>query len=414
MRRKGRYLRFLPLMLLLTSFGNVYAGTTLEEADSDSLYLGALKAISEKRHDEAKAILSNLIEKIPQHAGAWLELAMLQCELGNKAEADRLFLKMKQSLPLSEDQVQKLDILQPKECKVRSRKKHMSLSLEVGYDTNVNQGASNPTFIFGSGTEQKELVLLPEYQPKADRFATLSANISTELAKEGTLGFAQVRARSYDAMTSYNTLALAAGLEHPWKWRDYSVKGTAMASILTLGGTLYQKQEVAQLRLMLPTMQASPWRFSTIAAYTNVQYPTLRNFDGHTWELRGLASYEAEKFQLQAGVAYLADRAHANRLGGHRDGYYGNLTLRRQLSQRSELELGWSQQLWQSEGIYSPNLIDVARRQRIQTLKAAMNWYVTNNQALQLEFRATNNKENISILQYNSKTLQLSWQWQNF
>ncbi|PXX38798.1 tetratricopeptide repeat protein [Undibacterium pigrum] len=414
MKKQSKYMRILPLMLLLLFIGKTHAGTNTEETDSDSLYLGALKAISEKRHDEAKAILSNLIEKIPQHAGAWLELAMLQCELGNKPEADRLFLKMKQSLPLTEEQLQKLDILQPKECLVRSAAKHISVSMEVGYDTNVNQGASNPSFIFGSGSEQKELILLPEYQPKADRFATLSANISTELAKDGTLGFAQVRARSYDTLTSYNTLAFAAGLERPWKWRDYSIKGTAMASILSLGGTLYQKQEIAQLRLTPPAKQSSPWRFSTIAAYTHVEYPTLRNFDGHTWELRGLASYEAEKFQLQGSIAYLADRAHANRLSGHREGYYGNLNLRRQLSQRTEMELGWSQQIWQSEEIYSPGLIDVARRQQTQTLRTAVNWYVTNNHALQLEFRATNNKENISILQYNSKTLQLSWQWQNF
>ncbi|MFZ6745780.1 tetratricopeptide repeat protein [Undibacterium sp. JH2W] len=414
MKIERKHLRFLPLLLLLASFAHVRAETSAEQIDSENLYMGALKAISEKRHDEAKAMLANLIEKIPQHAGAWLELAMLQCELGNKAEADRLFAKMKQSLPLSEDQIHKLDLLQPKECHIKPPEKHISVSLEVGYDTNVNQGASNPNFMLGSGATQQEIVLLPEYQPKADRYAAIAVNMSKDLSREGTQGFTQLRVRSYDTLTSYNTMALALGIEHPWKWRDFGLKGTAMASALTLGGKLYQKQEIAQLRLTPAINPSSPWRFSTIAAYTNVQYPTLANFDGHTWELRSLASYEAEKFMLQGGLAYLADRAHADRQGGHREGYYANLNVRRQLLQQTELELGWTQQLWRSAAIYSPNLIDVARRQEIQTLKAALNWYVTNNQAIQLEFRMTNNRENISILQYNGKTVQLNWQWQNF
>ena len=421
MKAYATLVKALPVLVLLALSGlngNTWAQTGNDaenEAGNESLYLDALRAISEKRHDEAKLMLNNLIEKMPQHAGAWLELAMLQCELGDKAGADQLLLKMKKSLPLSEEQLQKLELWKPQNCVARTAPKHISVSVDVGYDSNVNQGASNPFFTLGSGADQLQLQLLPEYQPKADRFATLSATISQELSKDGTVGFAQTRLRAYNSLTSFNTMAIAAGVEKPWNWRDYNLRGTSLLSMLTLGGKLYQKQEIVQLRLTPPTTQASPWRFSTVAAFTNVQYPTLGNFDAHTWELRGLLSYEAEKFQLQGSLAYLADRAHADRQGGHRQGYYGNINLRRQLSQRSELELGWSQQHWQSADPYSPILsIDIARRQNIQALRAAVNWYMNDRQTLQLELRSTNNKENISILEYNSKTLQLSWQWQNF
>jgi hypothetical protein len=413
MRMMHRIARQLPLLMLLLIFGNTVAKAD-NEAESENLYLEALKAISEKRNDDAKAMLSTLIEKKPLHAGAWLDLAMLQCKLGNKEEADKVLLKMKQNLPLSEEQLYKLELWQPKSCIPATPEKRIAIAVEAGYDTNVNQGASNPFFTFGSGTEQITLQLLPEYQPKADRFAGLSGNISQEINNNGTIGFAQARLRSYDSLSAYNTLALALGVEKPWKWRDYGIRGTALVSALSLGGTLYQKQEIVQLRLSPAVSQGSSWRFSTMAGFTNVQYPTLGNFDAHTWELRGLLSYETQKYQLQAGLAAMADRAHADRQGGHRTGYYGNLNLRRQLSQQSELELGWSKQIWQSAEIYSPNLIDVARRQDLQLVKAGLNWYFTDKQSLQLEFRAINNKENISILQYNSKSVQLSWQWQNF
>ena len=385
-----------------------------DNTDNENLYIEALKAISEKRHDEAKDLLNKLIGKLPQHGGALMDLAMLHCELGNKAEADRIFHDMKASFQLSEDQLHELDLLQSKKCLPRAPQTRIAVSFDFGYDTNVNQGASNPDFILGSGTQQLELRLLPEYQPKADRYATLTANGTREFSNNGLVGFTQLRLRAYDTLTAFNTMAAAAGLEQAWNWRDYGFRGTGLLSALTLGGQLYQKQEIAQLRLTPPAKSDSPWRFSTVAGFTNVQYPTLSNFDAHTWELRGMLSYEAEKFLLQGSIAYLADRAHSDRQGGHRQGYYANLNLRRQLFQRHELELGWSQQLWQSADIYSPTLIDVARRQDTQMFKAALNWAMTDKQTLQLEFRATNNRENISILQYNGKSLQLSWQWQNF
>ncbi|MCH8621927.1 tetratricopeptide repeat protein [Undibacterium sp. TS12] len=412
MRSKQNLKYILPLLALLL-LGSAPARAENAE-EGEALYIGALKAISEKRHDDAKAMLATLIEKTPQHGGAWLELAMLQCELGNKAEADKLFQRMKQSLPLSPDELRKLELLQPKECNVRAPEKHVSVSMEFGYDTNVNQGASNPFFTLGSGTEQQQLQLLPEYQPKSDRYASLSANISRELARDGTTGFAQLRVRAYDALTSFNTMAAAAGLEHTWYADEYSVKGTGLISMLTLGGHLYQKQEIFQLRLGVPSPKGSPWHFGAITGLTVVQYPTLSNFDAHTVELRGLASYESEKFLLQGSLAYMADRAHSDRQGGNREGYYGNLNFKRQLYDRTELDLGWSHQIWQSAQIYSPTLINVARRQNIQTIRAALNWYINDRQTLQLEIRKIRNRENISILEYNGKTLQLSWQWQNF
>ncbi|MFZ6722082.1 tetratricopeptide repeat protein [Undibacterium sp. Ji49W] len=411
--RGFKLLRQLPLCMLIALLTQQVARAD-DGTENDALYIDALKAISEKRHDDAKIMLGKLIEKMPQHGGALLDLAMLQCELGNKEEADRLFQTMKASLPLSGEQLHKLELLQPKNCIPRNPDRKFAVTLEAGYDSNVNQGASNPNFILGSGAQQIELQLLPEYQPKADRFATVSANASQEFGKTGTLGYTQVRLRNYESLSAFNTAALAVGLEQPWNWQDYNFRATGLFSLLTLGGQLYQKQEIVQLRLTPPVRESSPWRFGTIVSYSNVQYPTLSNFDAHTWELRGLLSYETEKFLLQGGLAFLADRAHADRQGGHRQGYYSFLNLRRQLSQRYELELGWNRQLWQSQSIYSPNLIEVARSQDTQTLKAALSWVMADRQTLQLEFRATNNKENISILQYNGKTLQLSWQWQNF
>jgi hypothetical protein len=36
------------------------------------------------------------------------------------------------------------------------------------------------------------------------------------------------------------------------------------------------------------------------------------------------------------------------------------------------------------------------------------------HQSLNLEARAVRNAENISLFQYNSRQIQLNWQWQNY
>ena len=381
---------------------------------ANTLYLEALRAISENRYEDAKTMLTSLIEQLPNHGGALLDLATMQCGLGNKTEAESLFRRLKERFPLSEEQIKTIDQLQEQSCAVKSLPLQISVALERGYDTNVNQGASNPNFSLGSGATQIDLQLLPEYQPRADRFSTITVSAAKEFDANKLTGFTQFRVRNYDDLAAFNTVAIAAGIERPWRIGDVGIRSTGMIGLLTLGNRLYQKQEIVQFRIPPSIQRNQRLQLSLIAGLANVQYPTLTNYDAHTWELRSLLSYDADKWHLQGGVAYLADRAHTDRQGGNREGYYANINARGLIYKQYEAEIGWSRQLWQSAQVYSPGLIDVARRQNTQTLKAGISWPVSDRQTLQLEYRMTNNKENIPILQYSSRLLQLSWQWQNF
>jgi hypothetical protein len=64
--------------------------------------------------------------------------------------------------------------------------------------------------------------------------------------------------------------------------------------------------------------------------------------------------------------------------------------------------------------MYSPGLIEVARRQNLSSGRAAVQWYFRPNVSLHLEGRVVRNRENISLFQYNSHALQLSMRWDNF
>ena len=401
-------------LALWVGAGACLAGPAQASDANESMYLEALRFITENRPEEAKTMLMTLIEKEPQHAGAWLDLAIVQCALENREEANRLFRVMIERFAPPPPILEIIAIQQAQGCFVHAPEKHVSVLFERGFDSNVNQGPSNGNFSLDSGSTHLDLQLLPEFLPKADNFSAVSMNGARALTSSGMTGFAQLRVRHNDTLSALNTIVVAAGIDRPWRLHDWGGRATGMLSLLTLGAHLYQKQGVIQVRVIPPLVLPNNMQFSVTGGLSKVQYPTLFNYDAKTWELRSLLSYHAARFDAQGGAAYLSDRADGARQGGNRQGWAGNATIRGKVFRDYEAELGWSRQRWQSESAYSPGLVDQARHQDTQAAKAALIWPIRKMQTIALEFRAIANRENISILQYNSKSIQLSWQWQNF
>lgn len=390
---------------------------TMAHADpggSEDLYLDALRAIHEHRSQDAKDILSKLITIEPQHAGALLDLAIIQCELGNAKEAENLFADIVTRFAPAPAILEVIAKHRAQGCQSPRANSRFSILLERGIDSNVNQGASNPNFGLGSGANHIDLQLLPEYLPKKDTFSTISADYLRELIPGSTIGFAQLRVRKYDDLSQFNTLAIGVGVEHPWKLGNWNVSQMAMLGGLTLDSHLYQTQQLLQTRVVPPIKLPDSMQWSLIGGVTRTQYPTLLGYDANTWELRSLFSYQKNAYRAQASIAYLSDRANSNRIGGHRSGELASLQGRGRINDQVFGELGWTFQRWQSEQVYSPGLIDVARNQRTQTIRAALSFPVRENHSLLFEVRQVKNRENISLFEYNSKVLQASWLWQGF
>ena len=74
-------------------------------------------------------------------------------------------------------------------------------------------------------------------------------------------------------------------------------------------------------------------------------------------------------------------------------------------------ELDLVDQRWHGDTVYSPGLIDLARRQHTRTARVALTYPVGDRSILQLEWRGAFDRENISIFQYDARQLHLSWQW---
>lgn len=381
-------------------------------AADDGLYEQAMELISEGRYGEANAVLRRLVDAEPEHAGAWLDIAILQCSIGNADDAETLFtaIETRFSPPPAIREV--IAQQRARGCRRELPEAYARVRIGRGYDDNVNQGARNLNFSIGSGNSLINLVLTPDFAPKADHFTGLTTDYVQPLTPGGTLGFVQFQSRRYDNYSTYDLGSLVAGVEVPWRKGDWQWRGNFAFGALTLGGGLYQRQGQVQLQLTPPQALPAGWEASGVAGWTRIEYPTLTSFDSQVWDARGLLTYRSADAYAQGSLGYAYDHGTQTRPGGDRQGLVASLTARRRLAGEVLGELGWNQQNWNGERMYSPGLIDVAREQRTRLLRAALIVPLCKQQALHLEYRNVRNRENISLFEYREQMLQLSWQWQ--
>jgi hypothetical protein len=381
-----------------------------QDAAAAKMYQEAMEALAEGRRSDASAILRRLVVD-PRQAGALLDLALTQCSLGNADEAERLFAMFETRTQPSQDML--ILIAETREAGCRPWKPAANTTLTVGrgIDQNVNQGASISSLVSNGAPDP--LVLLPEFLPRHDQYSMMGFDHLRELTPNGSIGYLQYQLRRNDSLRQYDTTALFAGVETPWRVLRTTVRTSLNLGAVTLGGRLYQRQGQAQARVAPPVPLPPHTQLNLMLGATWSAYPTLTNFDSVMVEGRALLSWRDGPLSASAGAALMKEHAHSGRPGGKRDGAYFSLQARRALPRGFSAELGYTRQRWDSAQPYAPELfIDAVRAQRTEVLRAILSYQLVKGQTLQLEARAVQNKENITIFQYNDRVLQLSWQRQ--
>lgn len=394
------------LLLVLTAL----AGAPALAADEQNLYFEAMQLMSENRYDEAKAVFERLLEIEPQHAGAWLDLAITHCALGDAVQAERLFHDIELRFTPSSGILEIINAHRAKGCRPWLPKTLYSVALTRAADTNINQGASNPIFVSGGA----EYHLADDFLPKRDRYTQAAFDFSRELSPQGANAFAQLRLRRHDNATEQDTNALLLGADRIDYLGHWPLRSQGSVSLVTLGGQLYQRQFQWQSWVAPPMPMPEHTSLVLSAALSHIEYANRRNFDANTGELGAVLTYRGPRHMAQAGVGLLDDRGEAARLGGNRHGWYGSVQLQPQLSEKISTELGWTRQDWHGASIYSPDLVEAVREQSTRQWRLAVGLPLAARQSLLLEWRHVQNKENISLFQYSSQSLQLTWRWSGF
>ncbi len=385
---------------------------------SPDLYLEAMQALSEGRLEDARATVAHMSAQQPQNAGAWLDLAILQCSLGNAAGAELLLADIERRFSPPPGILEVIALQRAQGCPLPKPpvRHYARLSAGRGVDSNANQGASSLNFNVGSGAQALDLVLLPQYAPRGDQFTWVEAEFGKAFGAGGTSnsnsGFVQLQARKNDVESGHDLTSLNLGLEHMWQTGPWAWRGTASGGWVQLGGALYQQQ--GQLQLLASRAFVSPQttNLSLVADWTRVNYPTLAQFDAQMWQGRSVLTHVAGDVRLKAGVGYAYDQQLNQRPGGDRMGWGADVSAEMPLGRQVSGGVNWSRQNWRGQSPYSPGLIDSVRQQRLDVLRASLTFPLKAGQAIKLELRQVRNDENISIFQYESRVLQLSWEWQ--
>ncbi|QJD89684.1 tetratricopeptide repeat protein [Duganella dendranthematis] len=383
---------------------------------NEALYLEALRALAADQPERANELLQRFVKDEPLHAGAWLDLAFTECTLGHSADAERLFREIEARFKPPPGIMELIEQHRARGCNQKpSWRPLWAVSLGRGYDNNVNQGASSNLFTTGSGSDSTQWELSPDFLPKPDHQTTASFDYMQQADEAGSLVLAQVRLRQNDHVHEQDTASVLLGYERPWEWGRWRGYGTVAVSVLQLQGQLYQRQEQVQLRATPPLAQRLPeeLQWSLLASMSHVRYPTRTKFDANIVEL-GTNFYWRGARQWSFSLSGMADQGQNGRLGGDRHGWYSALQLSQPVTASLRGDLGWSRQVWHSSEVYAPGQIDLVRHQDTRQLRASLQYTLAPHHSVQLEWRAIRNQENISLFQYNSRSIQLNWRWDNF
>jgi hypothetical protein len=407
-----------PIAALLASLAlagahaeNAADAPDASQASQQALYQQALQALSEGRRTDASQLLLRLIGEAPRHAGAWLDLALIQCSLGNADEAERLFATVETRFAPSREILELIAQTREDGCRPWVPNSNLSVSFGRGNDRNVNQGASTSTLRLDGGAI--ELPLLNDFLPKHDSYTTGGLDYLRDVTPNGTIGFAQVQWRRNDHLHAWDTSSVFGGVESPWRFGRWAMRLTGAGGMVSLGGHLYQRQAQGQVRVAPPLSLPDNSLFNLMAGVTVNNYRRLDNFDSRTFELRPEWSYRAGELSGSASLGLLDDHGNAQRPGGNRHGQFLNLLVRRGLWGETSGELGYTRQTWRSARPYAPELlIPQIRDQATEVLRGTLTYRIGKQTSLLLEARAVRNRENIEIFQYNNRQLQLSWVWQ--
>jgi len=399
-------------MLALLALASGQAAAQAAATEAQVLYENALQAIAEGRKDDASRTLMRVIEKESLHAGAYLEVALIQCSLGHAEEAERLFAIVETRFDPARPILELIADARESGCERWEPSSSTSVSLGRGQDMNVNQGARNPSYIVEREGGQVELPLQAEFLPQHDQYTVVSLEHTRDLTPNGLSGFAQVVSRRNDSLRRYDSTSVYAGVDSPWRFGKWPVRVSAIVGATALGGKLYQRQLQLQTRVGVPVPLPASMQLHVSGGASHNQFLSLSNFDSDTLEFTSQLSYRGDTGYASLSHGWLTDRARRDRPGGDRHGFATTLQARRPLWRRLSGELSFSYQSWEGSAVYAPGLINTVRDQNTRVARAVLNYAIGRDQSLRLEARAVRNSENISIFQYDNRQIQLSWQWQ--
>ncbi|MCK2097398.1 tetratricopeptide repeat protein [Thauera aromatica] len=413
-RNTAKLARAAAVLTLLAVTPGALART--EARSVEQRYQAALAAIEAQDIDAALAELESLITALPDHAGAWLELAILMCTTGAGERAEALFRHIEQRFAPPPAIREVIAHYRDSGCSTASAPRlHGQLSVVAGWDSNASLGTGSDRVRLGSAGNLIELQVAPALQARASALGGIEAEASTRLGPRDTEVFVQVAGRHFPAARDFDTHSWALAVAQPLRWRSASLQSQISAGAVQLHMDNRRFQNSTYLSWVEPLRTGdrpndtdqSDWTLELNAVLN--RFDINRNFDSNVVELRLRHSGAAGTARYTVEAGRVQDFAAAARPGGDRSGWTLQLRVDYPLGPRERLEFDLHAQRLGSAEIYAPGIVPVRRESNIGQLRLAYVRALPARQQWRLQLRQLTNRDNIALFEYKSTALESVW-----
>lgn len=393
---------------------NVAAQTLPTTANhAEQLYLKVSAAIAEGEIAYAQQLLEQLMQSQPEHAGAWLDAAMLWCQLGQSKKAfalwDEIELRFNPPLGIAEF----IAAQRRQGCAFEEKKARWNIQAGRGYSNNINQGPSSLDLHIPTAGGPTRVQLLPEAAPRSDAFTQLELSVDNIALPSEWTGSVQTQLRRHDDSRDMDMQTLVAETYRAWQWKGWRGLHRYSLGAAFLDGSLYQRSLQFHLQARPPFPTPPAWRSYVSLTGSKVQYPSLQNFNADRWELASVTEHDSSVGLWQASITALYDAGAQLRPGGDKQGLATKIQWHRSLPSWQDKPIffraGLEWQRWDGQRIYAPGFIETRRSQRTLSSSLSLTMVCNSYTSWTIEARKISNKENISLFAYSAAQVQLSW-----
>ena len=385
-------------------------GPAVARADA-AAYDEALDALSAGRAREAAALLEDLVRRMPDHAGAWLDLGIAFCELGRAADAERVFAHIESRFSPGPAIREVIALYRASGCAPRAlgaAQPFWEFRLGAGHSGNVNQGINDLTVQYGPAGQSVPLQLSDDFRPRGAAFASADVFHRRSLDAAGRWQWESgLRLRRHETLSAYDTTLLFTGVTRQWRADGWRGEAQAGLSHLWLGGRGYQQglgAGAAAWRALAPGWAAG----LELDAFA-FRYPSLPRYDN----LQGNAQFRLRRFgdgwQLTGGAGWTRDLA-SDRPGGHRGGPLASLRLQALPMEGLSLDLLLLWRRLDDAGPYNPLLWEGASRSQHQRLaQLSVERRLGPADALRLELNRSDTADTLPLFAWSGTSVALTW-----
>jgi len=366
------------------------------------LYEEALAAADAGELARARAMLETLVRRQPLHAGAWIDLALLDCRLGERERGrgilQRIVLEFDPPAAIRE----LIARIASEPCGAAALPRWRA-ALSVGRDSNVNLGSQLDRTTLVSDAGVVEVLLAEGMQPRADVF--MEAQLEGNWHDAPGQPRAALALRRYADESAYDTAELALEGRHTW----LGERADAVVRARWTHSRLDNQHFLDALTLHAWMAGKAVWQGAHPVAEARATYHRFAHhpaFDSWVWEARmGMAARHGPFFARATALVSL-DRALGQRPGDDRTGYGAELAGEWQVSRR----LNVSGQLWlqriRDEAPYFDPLFPLRREQTLLQGRLDLSVPLRGDLVWNVGWSGRRSTNNLDFLDYDAHTIQ--------